>query len=295
MRYFVAVAERLSFTRAAEELETAQPSLSQQIRALEAELGVRLFERTRRHVALTEEGRSLLPEARAILERVDALATLGDRSLAPRGPLRIASITASTIAILPKILASYRKRYPDVEVSVETAEIEQHARALVERRVDVAFLRLPIADARLDSVLAAREDLCLAVPNGHPLAARKRIPLRALNGLDIVAIRDREAGGFNEEILALLQREGVVARSRVETARIETLLGLVASGMGVAVASAALRSMRFSGVTLRPIQPRWTVRSLSLAWRRDRGDVATIRTFREHLVAYAIACKAPNA
>ena len=155
LRYFIAVAEQLNFSRAAEELQTAQPSLSQQIRALEYELKMTLFERTHRYVALTEEGRLLLPEAREIVQRVDALSTLRAASSDPRGPLRIASITASTIGILPEVLARYRARYPDVEVSVETWALEDGIRALIERRVDVAFVRAPISDRRLDSVLGS--------------------------------------------------------------------------------------------------------------------------------------------
>ncbi len=124
LRYFIAVAEHLNFSRAAEDLHTAQPSLSQQIRALEDELKMTLFERTHRHVALTEAGRLLLPEARAIVERVDALSTLRDQSAKPHGPLRIASITASTVGVLPQVLPAYREKFPDVEVSVETWALE---------------------------------------------------------------------------------------------------------------------------------------------------------------------------
>src|SRR3984957_9385941 len=176
LRYFIAVAEHLNFSRAAEELQTAQPSLSQQIRSLEVELKMKLFERTHRYVALTAEGALLLPEARAIVQRVDALATLRSASSDPQGPLRIASITASTIAVLPRVLPSYRAAYADVALTVETWTLEDDIRALVERRVDVAFLRAPLNDARLDAVSAAEEQICVALPADHPLAARKKIP-----------------------------------------------------------------------------------------------------------------------
>src|ERR1700735_3874567 len=173
LRYFIAVAEHLNFSRAAEELQTAQPSLSQQIRSLEVELKMKLFERTHRYVALTAEGALLLPEARAIVQRVDALSTLRAPSSAPQGPLRIASITASTIAILPRVLPSYRAAFPAVDVSVETWTLEYDVRALVDRRVDIAFLRAPLNDARLDAALVAKEQICVALPAGHPLSSRK--------------------------------------------------------------------------------------------------------------------------
>jgi LysR family hca operon transcriptional activator len=288
LRYFIAVAEHLNFSRAAEALLTAQPSLSHQIRELEAELKVTLFERTHRYVTLTAEGNLLLPEARAIVERVDTLATLQDASSAPRGPLRIASITASTIGILPKVLPSYRDSFPNVELSVETLVPEDGVRALVERRVDVAFVRRPLDDPRLDSVIVAEEQLCAALPSSHPLARRRKVPLRLLNGLDFVGLRDEITGDFNSVVNELCNEHGVVPHSTVRTGNVETMLGLIASGMGVAVASAVLKIMLLEGVELRPLEPRKVLKNLCLAWRRDRAALPTIRSFRDHVAAEAI-------
>jgi LysR family hca operon transcriptional activator len=284
LRYFIAVAEHLSFSRAAEELQTAQPSLSQQIRFLESELKMKLFERTRRYVALTAEGALLLPEARAIVQRVEALATLRPASSVPQGPLRIASITASTIAVLPHVLPSYRAAFPNVSLSVETWNLEDDVRALVERRVDVAFLRAPLNDARLESALAAEEQICVALPADHPLCARKKIPLRALDGVDTVSMRNEYTGGFNAAVGDLFSKHNVSGGSVLRTGSVETMLGMVASGMGIAIASAVVKFMLVSGVVLRPLEPGPTFKSLCLAWRRDRADVPVIRSFREHVV-----------
>jgi DNA-binding transcriptional LysR family regulator len=284
LRYFIAVAEQLNFSRAAEELHTAQPSLSQQIRALERELKMTLFERTHRHVALTEAGRLLLPEARAIVQRVDALAALRETTAGPRGPLRIASISASTIGVLPRVLPAYREDFPDVDVSVETWTIEDELRALAERRVDVAFVRAPLTDARLEATLVAREQLCVALPSAHPLAARPKVPIRALKDYDIVGMRDEYTGGWNDQVNDVFRDLGVVARARYETRTLETMLGLVASNMGVAPCSAIVRHILVSGVTVRPLEPRRLLESLCLAWRRDRADLPVIRSFRDHVV-----------
>jgi DNA-binding transcriptional LysR family regulator len=283
LRYFIAVAEHLNFSRAAEELRTAQPSLSQQIRALEDELKMKLFERTHRYVALTVEGSLLLPEARAIVQRVDDLSTLREFSTEPRGPLRIASITAATIAVLPQVLPSYREAFPKVQLSVETGTLEDNSRALVERRFDVAFLRTPLKDPSLDGALVAEEQICVALPNGHPLCSRKRIPIRALDGADMVGMRDEFTGDFNKTMDAVLGEYGVVARSKVQTGSLETMLGLVASGMGIAIASATVRFMLVSGITLRPLEPRQALKSLWLAWRRDRENLPVIRSFRHRV------------
>jgi DNA-binding transcriptional LysR family regulator len=292
LRYFLAVAEHLNFSRAAEALQTAQPSLSHQIRELESELKITLFERTHRYVTLTAEGQLLLPEARAIVERVAALSTLQGLSSVPHGPLRIASITASTIGILPKVLPSYRESFPNVELSVETWLPEDGVRALIERRVDVAFARHPIDDPRLDSVVVAEEQFCVALPSTHPLARRKKVALRLLHDLDFVGLRDEITGDFNKLIDGMFQEHGVVPRSTVRTGDIETMLGLIASGMGVAVCSAVLKIMLLEGVELRPLEPYNVLKNLCVAWRRDREALPTIRSFRDHVVAEAITFSA---
>jgi len=291
LRYFIAVAEHLNFSRAAEELQTAQPSLSQQIRSLEGELKMKLFERTHRYVALTAEGALLLPEARAIVQRVDALSTLRAPSSAPRGPLRIASITASTIAILPRVLPSYRAAFPDVDVSVETWTLEDDVRALIDRRVDVAFLRAPLNDARLEAALVAKEQICVALPVGHPLSSRKNVPVKMLDAMDMVSMRDEYTGGFNKATAEVLRKHNVVLRSDLKTGSVETMLGLVASGMGVAITSAAVKFMLVSGVVLRPLAPDFVLENLFVAWRRDRGELPVIRSFREHVVSAGLGLR----
>jgi LysR family hca operon transcriptional activator len=284
LRYFIAVAEHLNFSRAAEELRTAQPSLSQQIRSLEDELKMKLFERTHRYVALTVEGALLLPEARDIVQRVDGLSTLREISTEPRGPLRIASITAATIAVLPQVLPRYREAFPNVQLSVESGTVDDNSRALVERRVDVAFLRAPLDDPRLDGALVAEEQICVALPNGHPLCSRKKIPIRALDGADMVGMRDEFTGDFNKTMDAVLREYDVASRARVQTGSLETMLGLVASGIGIAICSATVKFMLVSGITLRPLEPRQTLKSLWLAWRRDRENLPVIRSFRDQVI-----------
>jgi DNA-binding transcriptional LysR family regulator len=294
LRYFIAVAEHLNFSRAAEELRTAQPSLSQQIRSLEDELKMKLFERTHRYVALTVEGALLLPEARDIVQRVDGLSTLREISTEPRGPLRIASITAATIAVLPQVLPAYRQAFPNVQLSVESGTVDDNSRALVERRVDVAFLRAPLDDPRLDGALVAEEQICVALPNGHPLCSRKKIPIRALDGADMVGMRDEFTGDFNKTMDAVLREHDVASRTRVQTGSLETMLGLVASGMGIAICSATVKFMLVSGITLRPLEPRQALKSLWLAWRRDRENLPVIRSFRDQVGDAGLAFSVPG-
>jgi LysR family hca operon transcriptional activator len=156
LRYFLAVAEHLNFGRAAAALHTAQLALSQQIRKLEQELGSPLFERTKRYVALTALGQELFVEAQGIIETVDSLVVrMRDTSGVPSGRLRVGSIVPATVGVLPRILPSYRERFPLVDVSVTTVGLDEQVRALVQRRIDVGILRGPVRDARIHTAPTA--------------------------------------------------------------------------------------------------------------------------------------------
>ena len=288
LRYFIAVAEQLSFTRAAEALHTAQPSLSQQIRALERELKMTLFERTPRYVKLTPDGTLLLPEARAIVERVDALALLRGSSSNPRGPLRIVSFPAVTVGVLPRVLPSYRATFREVEVSVETWTMESDLRPLLERRVDIAFARGPISDPRLDAMVIAKEQICVALPTGHPLSSRKTLSVRALEAYDLIALHDQNVGSFNQHMADIFRAEKAVYEPKLYTREAQTMLGLVASDMGIAIVSAVVKSIFQAGLTVVPLKPARWIENLCLTWRRDRAEVSVIRSFREHVANAAL-------
>jgi DNA-binding transcriptional LysR family regulator len=284
LRYFVAVAEHLNFGRAAQALHTAQPSLSQQIRQLERELGVRLFDRNKRYVELTEEGRRALGEARAILDRVGTLGeTMRHAAGMPSGPLRIGSIVASTIGVLPLLLPSYRDRFPLVSFTIETLPIDEQLRALVERRIDVAILRGPIHDARIASRAIGSEELFAALNPAHRLAGRRRVPIAELNGSHLITVQTERAGGFVTEMTRALAGYGVRFSEITETPDLETCIALVACGMGVSVVSSIARSFVLRNIVYRPLSPRTTIETLALAWRRDREDLPVIRSFIEHV------------
>jgi len=284
LRYFLAVAEHLNFGRAAEALNTAQPSLSHQILQLERELGVRLFERTKRHVALTEEGRLFAPEARALIERAASLSeTMRGAAASPRGPLQIGSITASTMGVLPRVLPSFHERFPLVRFSVETLPIDEQVRALIERRIDVGILRLPVVDERLGTAPIAKESLYLALSRDHPLASGASIPLRALAGSTLITMRLERAGGFYDQIFARLRRHRVRIASTIETPDIETCISLVACGLGVAIVSSIMRAFQIEGIAYRPLSPSTTIETLAIAWRRERSSTPAVRAFVEHV------------
>ena len=156
-------------------------------------------------------------KARALIERVASLSEMMRGAAAsPRGPLQIGSITASTMGVLPRILPSFRERFPLMRFSVETLAIDAQLRALIERRIDVGILRLPVVDERLASAPIAKESLDLALSHDHPLASRASIPLRAIDGATLITMRLERAGGFYEHIFALRAIEMLGLRPELE-------------------------------------------------------------------------------
>jgi len=133
-------------------------------------------------------------------------------------------------------------------------------------------------------VLAAEEQICVALPADHPLSSRKKIPLRALDGMDMVGMRNEFTGGFNATVAGLFRKHNVTEGANLQTGSVETMLGMVASGMGIAIASSVVKFMLVSGVVLRPLESGPTFKSLYVAWRRDRANLPVIRSFRDHVV-----------
>src|SRR5690625_2621644 len=184
LRYFVAVAETLNFTRAAQRLHLSQPPLSQQIRALEEDLGVRLFDRNRRHVALTEPGRLFLDEARKILAQVDAArVTAIEAAAGHKGRLRLAyPASLSFHRALPQTLLRFSSKNPGIHVELHEMYTESQYAALVAGQIDVGLVRATPKErsmaAQVDVDIIDHEPLLLALPSSHPLAGREHIGLR---------------------------------------------------------------------------------------------------------------------
>ncbi|MDF2116324.1 LysR substrate-binding domain-containing protein [Roseiarcaceae bacterium H3SJ34-1] len=294
LRYFLAVAEHLNFGRAAAALHTAQPALSQQIRKLEHELGGPLFERTKRYVALTGLGRNLLVEAQAIVEAADGLAIrMRDTSGEPRGRLRVGSIMPATIGVLPRILPSYRERFPLVELSVATVGLDEQVRALIERRIDVGILRGPVTDERIHTARMAVEYFCINLPKDHALAQRGRITMRDLTTTTMILLQPDQGGSFNDEISAVLQQNRAVPKAVLEAPDVPSAFALVASGVGVNMSSTIFCGVSFPNVIYRPLTPRTEVTTLMLACRRDRQQVPVVRSFFQHVAGLNLVFAPP--
>jgi LysR family hca operon transcriptional activator len=184
LRYFIAVAEELSFTRAAARLHTAQPSLSQQIRQLEKDIGVKLLDRSRHHVALTNAGRIFLQQARDILGRVDHASRLARQaSEGQAGDLSVGTFPSADVRILPALRPLVAKHLPDLRLILHSKYAVEPLSGLQSGTLDVAFMRNPDDATGLELIELMREEIVMVLPSHHVLAQRKKVPVKSLDDL----------------------------------------------------------------------------------------------------------------
>jgi DNA-binding transcriptional LysR family regulator len=269
--YFVAVAEELHFGRAARRLNLAQPPLSQQIRRLEAEVGFPLFERRQagpRRVALTPAGAALLDAARRAL----ALAADGVEAARRAGRGESGALTlgfAASVMLTPVagVVRAYRERYPGVQLRLREMVTSVQVQALRAGEIDAGFLREPPAAPDLAAEPVLRESFAVAIPARHALAARRELPLGALAAEPFVLF-PREAGpAFHDQIVTLCAAAGFTPRVVQEAVEWQTVIGLVATGLGVSVVPDGVRALRAPGVVYRPLPASVPGTTVSLAWR----------------------------
>jgi len=271
LRYFIAVAEELNFTRAAERLHIAQPALSQQIRQLEEELGVTLLHRTNRRVALSNAGVTYLEHARGIMRSMKVAALQAQRAeRGDVGRLSIGFFEHMSYTVLPPVYRAYRERHPDVELDLRWFRVVDQADALRRGDVDISFVR-PVGgfdDLQTESLL--REPFVLAVPAGHRLAALESIPLRECASERFVSYSRDIAPDFHGLITRMCSSAGFVPNIAIEISQVYTCLGLVSAGVGVAFVPNSVRDIHFRRVVYRPIRGRALKGEVMLAWRRHQ-------------------------
>lgn len=275
LRYFVAVAEELHFGRAAARLGLAQPPLSQQIRQLEGELGLMLLRRTNRRVALTDAGWIFLEESRQVLARVDRAADLARQAArGAAGRIAIGFVGSATYETVPRVLRRYRERFPAVEIALRQLTTAEQVGALRDGGIQVGFLRPPVAADDLDIETIRREPFVVALPEGHPLAGGGRVPLAALRDESFVTYPRRFGPGLYDRTMILCARAGFTPRIVQEAVEMQTIVGLVAGGIGLALVPAAVRALRNEGVIYKDLRGLTPYVELAVAWRRD--DPSTV-------------------
>jgi DNA-binding transcriptional LysR family regulator len=275
LRYFVAVAEELHFGRAAVRLRMAQPPLSQQIRQLEAELGVALFSRTRRRVELTEAGRTLLGEAKAILLHTEHAAHAARRSQrAHAGRLVVGLAPWVDFSIVPAIIRTFGDRHPDVQLQVlELSGLDQIL-ALRETRLQVGFLRPPVHDRELTLERVLAEPLVVAFAEGHRVGGWRRVPARALADEPQIVVSRPRAPMYYDLVMRFCRDAGFTVRVRQETEHPHSVLSLVAAGLGIALVPASAVAVPRPGLHHRPLDPAGPPVELAVAWRAAQHSPA---------------------
>ncbi|MBD0274229.1 MAG: LysR family transcriptional regulator, partial [Acetobacteraceae bacterium] len=259
LRYFVAVAKEGHVTRAAERLGMQQPPLSQQIRALERELEVQLFRRKARGVELTEAGRALLGDARAILERAGRAVETARR--AARGEQRRLCVgvppTAPFHPLVPGVVRAFREAFPLVSVTLDECLRTESIERLRNEQMDVAFLRASIAAPEgLVVHPLLEEPMVVALPSAHGLArsGSDALAMEELAGETFVVYARQHGPAIYEALVAACHRAGFSPRLGQEAPRITSALGLVAAGFGISLVPASMRRMTMDGVAYRPLK-----------------------------------------
>ena len=272
LRYFVTVAEELHFGRAAKKLHISQPPLSMQIRALEAELGVMLFNRTQRSVALTQSGNALLGEARHILTRVDQAVLMTRRvSRGEIGELAIGFISVADYNVLPVVLREFRRAFPLVNLTLRKSTTDAQIRDLLAGRIDVGFVLPPINEPSLESLPILREPLIAALPDKHPLARKAgKLVLEKLKDAPFILFPRPYAPGLYDDVVSCCKAAGFSPRVEQEAIQMQTIVSLVSAELGVALIPASLTNLRRTGVTYKELKAGSPLTEVHLAWRR--GD-----------------------
>lgn len=278
---FVAVAEELHFGRAAERLCMTQPPLSRQIQLLEHALGTKLFERTSRSVRLTAAGRVFLDDARRLLQLAEQAAVTAQRtSKGNAGRVVIGFTTVMGYELIPGLIAAAQQALPDIEIVLREMVAAAQLDALENHTIDVGFL-WPLASrmTTLRHETIFRDPLVVAMPEQHPLATRAEVALDALDGLPFVMFSPERGRYFYSLVNGLLLAAGVTPRYVQHLDQVLTVVGLVGTGIGVAIVPASVARFRFDQVVFRPIRGKTVVAEGRMAWRDDHPNPA-LKAFR---------------
>jgi DNA-binding transcriptional LysR family regulator len=284
LRYFRAVAEELHFGRAAERLRIAQPPLSQQVMQLEREIGITLLVRTTRKVELTAAGAEYLKHVVAILGAVDDAAQRAQLVAdGVEGRLAIGCVGSATYSLLPRLVRGLRETLPGVDVSVRGEMLAPaQLTALLAGDIDLALLRPPVAESNLHVETVRRDRLLVALPDGHPLAARAELSITDLRDQEFIAHAGQGRSVMNTLLVALCTQSGFAPRVRHEVEETSTLVTLVAAGLGVAIVPGPTAALDIAGACYRPLVPDQLGVELVAAHRSDspilRRALSVLRT-----------------
>ena len=290
LRYFVVLADELHFRRAAERLSITQAPLSIAIQTLERELGGKLFHRTQRRVALTEVGEALRGHAIAVLERLDrGVSDIRDMVSGNAGQLRIGFTAASALLpFFPQVISAFRQRHPRVRVILRDLSSAGQIAALQAREIDIGIIRSrnPHPPADISLIKLVEERLMAVLHCDHPLAGERQIGIASLRDQPIIFYPAMSGIGFHDQFMRACVKRGFTPRVVQEASDSSTIVGLVATGLGIAVVPPELECVQMANVVFRPLTDDDAVTDLLLACRA--GDASNVVATFRHMAQAAL-------
>lgn len=281
LEYAVAVADELHFGRAAKASAISQPALSAQVQQLEELLGVQLFERGRRRVLLTPAGSRVIDKAREALFVLDDLVAHAVQDARPlTGPLRLGVIPTVAPYLLPPLLPSVRRAHPELRLILREDQTARLVALLENGELDAALLALPVEETELVELPLLDEPFVFLAPSDHPIARdkRKNVDERALADEDVLLLEDGHC--LRAQALDICRRAGAVTSGRIQATSLNTLVQMVANGLGVTLIperAVPLEVRPGSGLVAKPFRKPAPSRSIGLAWRRGAAGDAEFR------------------
>ncbi|WP_163122408.1 DNA-binding transcriptional regulator HcaR [Acinetobacter portensis] len=283
LRYFITVAEELNFSKAALKLYTAQPSLSQQIKDLEEDVGVKLLNRTKRKVELTEEGAVFLEQARLTLAQADkAVAMARQVSQAKQQMLRIGFVPVAEMKIFPYVLPGLRVQSPDLKIELLSQNNNEQMKLLKKGDLDVTFTRHNFSSEEIESVFVLREPLMFILPKDHPLAEYDRIPIKALNGLDFIIPSVEQSHTLHHAILDFAKAQNIELNIVQTADNILFNINSIGMGLGCTILPGYITPLAMSNSVIRPLSVELPQIDLYVSYRKNNTSIA-VQKFMELL------------
>ena len=285
LRYVVAVARAGNFSRAAAQCQVAQPSLSQQIQKLEAELGERLFDRQKRVTKPTPAGEVFLRRAVRILEEADAAKReVADARDLLRGTVTLGVLPTIAPYLLPAVMAQFTAKFPGVEIVVHEDTTAQLLKLAHGYEIDFALASQPIRDERLEIRALFAEELLVALPPGHPLTRRRTLTAADLEGQRLIVLKEGHCLG--DQVLGFCDRRDLRPKISFRSAQLETIQALVASGLGLSLIPAmAVRQHREDLPEYRSLQAPRPERKIVALWPKQRPPARAAAEFLKLVTA----------
>ncbi|MDM2933123.1 DNA-binding transcriptional regulator HcaR [Citrobacter sp. Cu233] len=268
LRYFVAVAQALNFTRAAEKLHTSQPSLSSQIRDLETYVGVPLLVRDKRKVALTAAGECFLQDALAILEQAENAKTRARKTVQEDKHFTIGFVPSAEVNLLPKVLPLFRLKQPDTHIELVSLITTEQEEKILRGALDVGLMRHPVYSPELDYLELFHEPLVVVLPVNHPLASEKAISAQQLNGVNFVSTDPAYSGALAMIVKNWFQQQKSQPNIVQVATNILVTMNLVGMGLGVTLIPGYMNNFNTGQVVFRPIVGDIPTISLLMAWKK---------------------------